>query len=206
MSIAVYPSPTGTGIFHQRMKKEADHMANTNKVVLIPALSREGGCIDYAILRLEHVLRIRCSAQITSGMPSGTVTEGECSDSTGTEGAPAAKAGDDDDSGESDGEPARPHPPHHSKPNRRRTAKNTAPSLPQSLAAHTAQHAQPTVNLTAPPPPPAALWKLPQVLHHFPVSRATWYAGIKDGRYPSPVKLGARAVAWKSSDILALTV
>ena len=43
----------------------------------------------------------QCS--ITNGMPSGTVTGGECSESTGADGAPAAKAGDDDDGGESDG-------------------------------------------------------------------------------------------------------
>lgn len=38
-----------------------------------------------------------------------------------------------------------------------------------------------------------------------PVSRTTWWAGVKAGRYPQPVKLGARCVAWKTSDILALT-
>ncbi|WP_293779727.1 AlpA family transcriptional regulator [uncultured Oxalicibacterium sp.] len=43
--------------------------------------------------------------------------------------------------------------------------------------------------------------KLPEVLKILPVSRATFYAGIKDGRYPSPVKLGPRAVAWRLSDI-----
>ena len=43
--------------------------------------------------------------------------------------------------------------------------------------------------------------RLPQVLELVPVSRATWYAGIKEGRYPAPVKLGPRAVAWLLSDI-----
>lgn len=43
--------------------------------------------------------------------------------------------------------------------------------------------------------------KLPEVLKILPVSRATFYAGIKGGRYPSPVKLGPRAVAWRLSDI-----
>lgn len=37
-----------------------------------------------------------------------------------------------------------------------------------------------------------------------PVSRSTWYAGIKSGRYPKPIKLGARAVAWRASDIAEL--
>lgn len=43
--------------------------------------------------------------------------------------------------------------------------------------------------------------KLPQVLELVPVSRATWYAGVKDGRYPAPIKLGPRAVAWLLADI-----
>lgn len=37
-----------------------------------------------------------------------------------------------------------------------------------------------------------------------PVCRATWYSGLKSGRYPQPVKLGARAVAWRGRDILAV--
>lgn len=37
-----------------------------------------------------------------------------------------------------------------------------------------------------------------------PVSRSTWWAGVKSGRYPRPVRLGARAVAWRASDIAAL--
>lgn len=37
-----------------------------------------------------------------------------------------------------------------------------------------------------------------------PVSRTTWYQGIKDGRYPKPVKLSARIAAWRVEDIRAL--
>jgi len=37
-----------------------------------------------------------------------------------------------------------------------------------------------------------------------PVSKSEWYAGIKTGKYPKPIKLGARASAWKVSDILAV--
>jgi len=46
--------------------------------------------------------------------------------------------------------------------------------------------------------------RLPQVLELVPVSRATWYAGVKNGRYPAPTKIGARAVAWLLIDIEAL--
>jgi prophage regulatory protein len=37
-----------------------------------------------------------------------------------------------------------------------------------------------------------------------PVSRSTWWAGVKDGRFPKPVKLGARITAWRVEDIRAL--
>ena len=37
-----------------------------------------------------------------------------------------------------------------------------------------------------------------------PVSKSTWWAGIKDGRFPQPVKLGPRITAWRVADIRAL--
>ena len=37
-----------------------------------------------------------------------------------------------------------------------------------------------------------------------PVSRSTWYAGVASGRFPKPVHLGARTVAWRIIDIRAL--
>ena len=50
----------------------------------------------------------------------------------------------------------------------------------------------------------AALWRLPTVLAHYPVSRAHWLAGVRDGRFPAPVRLSARCVAWRASDVLSL--
>lgn len=50
----------------------------------------------------------------------------------------------------------------------------------------------------------SALWKLPAVLQKFPVSRSAWLAGVKAGRYPAPVRLSARSVAWRADDIRAL--
>lgn len=38
----------------------------------------------------------------------------------------------------------------------------------------------------------------------FPVSRSTWWAGVKSGRYPKPVKLGERITAWRVEHIRAL--
>jgi len=46
-----------------------------------------------------------------------------------------------------------------------------------------------------------SLVKLPQVLSRVPVSRSGWYAGVREGRYPQPVKLGRRSVFWRSSEI-----
>lgn len=46
--------------------------------------------------------------------------------------------------------------------------------------------------------------RLPVVLAHFPVKKSTWWAGVKSGRFPQPVKLGPRMTAWKVEDIRAL--
>ena len=37
-----------------------------------------------------------------------------------------------------------------------------------------------------------------------PVSKSTWWAGVKDGRFPKPVKLGSRITVWRVEDIRAL--
>jgi|UniRef100_UPI0040555C95 prophage regulatory protein len=37
-----------------------------------------------------------------------------------------------------------------------------------------------------------------------PVKKSTWWAGVKSGIYPQPVKLSARTTAWRVSDILEL--
>lgn len=49
-----------------------------------------------------------------------------------------------------------------------------------------------------------ALLRLSQVLELIPVSRSSWWAGCKSGRFPQPVKLGPRTTAWKAADIAAL--
>ncbi len=37
-----------------------------------------------------------------------------------------------------------------------------------------------------------------------PVSKSTWWQGVKDGRFPKPVKLGARITVWRAEDIRRL--
>ena len=49
-------------------------------------------------------------------------------------------------------------------------------------------------NPKASPPIPAII----------PVSKSSWWAGVKDGRYPKSVKLSARTTAWRVEDIRAL--
>jgi predicted DNA-binding transcriptional regulator AlpA len=44
-------------------------------------------------------------------------------------------------------------------------------------------------------------YRLPAVLTKIPVSRSSWWQGIKDGRYPAGVKIGPRTTAWLQSDI-----
>ncbi|MGD7036362.1 helix-turn-helix transcriptional regulator [Methylotuvimicrobium buryatense] len=37
-----------------------------------------------------------------------------------------------------------------------------------------------------------------------PVSRTTWWRGVKSGRYPAGVKLSTRTTAWRAEDIRKL--
>ena len=37
-----------------------------------------------------------------------------------------------------------------------------------------------------------------------PVSKSSWWAGCKSGKYPKPLKLGARTTVWRVEDIRAL--
>lgn len=46
--------------------------------------------------------------------------------------------------------------------------------------------------------------RLPVVLKVYPVSKSTWWAGIKSGKYPAGIKLSERVTAWKVEDIRAL--
>ena len=43
--------------------------------------------------------------------------------------------------------------------------------------------------------------RLKEVLEIIPVSKSTWWAGIKTGRFPKPVKLSDRVTVWKLQDI-----
>jgi predicted DNA-binding transcriptional regulator AlpA len=74
------------------------------------------------------------------------------------------------------------------------TEKATAPLLPESGFLRLAQ----IIGRSAGKGRPA----LPPII---PVSRSTWWAGVKSGRYPPPTHvLGPRITAWRVEDVRSL--
>ncbi|WP_421928806.1 helix-turn-helix transcriptional regulator [Neoaquamicrobium sediminum] len=37
-----------------------------------------------------------------------------------------------------------------------------------------------------------------------PISKSSWFSGVKEGRYPAPVRIGRRSAAYRTQDILEL--
>lgn len=60
-----------------------------------------------------------------------------------------------------------------------------------------------TASLTICTPPAPRLLCLPDVLERFPVSRSVWFAGVRSGKFPAPVKIG-RLSFWRESSLSAL--
>ena len=52
--------------------------------------------------------------------------------------------------------------------------------------------------------PETGFVRLSQVLQFIPISKSSWWAGVKSGRYPSAVKLSERCTCWRVEDIRAL--
>lgn len=52
--------------------------------------------------------------------------------------------------------------------------------------------------------PDTGFVRLPQVLSVYPIGKSTWWAGVKTGRFPQPVKLGPKTTAWRVEDIRQL--
>lgn len=67
---------------------------------------------------------------------------------------------------------------------------------------HTEKNRRP--HSPSPSLPEIGYLRLPQVLSLIPVSKSTWWVGVRTGRYPQPVKLGPRITAWRVEDIRAL--
>lgn len=49
--------------------------------------------------------------------------------------------------------------------------------------------------------PATGFVRLPQILSVIPVSKSTWWAGVRSGRYPKGVALSERTTAWRAEDI-----
>ena len=57
---------------------------------------------------------------------------------------------------------------------------------------------------SAPTLPEVGFLRLSDVLKLIPIAKTAWYAGVKEGRFPAPVKLTKRASGYRVGDIRAL--
>lgn len=60
------------------------------------------------------------------------------------------------------------------------------------------------MNKSAPTLPETGFVRLQTVLRIFPVGRSSWWAGVREGKYPASVKLSPRCTAWRAEDIRSL--
>lgn len=51
---------------------------------------------------------------------------------------------------------------------------------------------------------PTRLIRLNEVLFLLPISKSTWWKGVREKRYPQPVKLGNRITCWRLDEIVPL--
>lgn len=124
----------------------------------------------------------KCPARKHSKVTAAEQSSNKASNSVCTTSSGDANGqGDDDDGGGGDSDPDGP-----------------CPIATRSFTHHNNR------SVTTTPPSTAGLLRLPQVLKIFPVSKSTWWSGVKTGRYPAPVKPSRRTTAWRHSDILDL--
>lgn len=45
--------------------------------------------------------------------------------------------------------------------------------------------------------------RLPQILAHIPIGKSSWWAGVRSGKYPAPVRPSpfGRVTVWRAEDI-----
>ena len=67
------------------------------------------------------------------------------------------------------------------------------------MSQHTGGHMQNNIEIHI-----TGFLRLPEILKLFPVGKSTWWAGVKTGKYPQPVKLGENTTAWRAEDIKSL--
>jgi len=52
--------------------------------------------------------------------------------------------------------------------------------------------------------PETGFLRINEVLKYYPVGKSTFWAGVKEGKFPKPVKLSPRCTAWRAEDIRQL--
>lgn len=56
---------------------------------------------------------------------------------------------------------------------------------------------------TSAPTKPEKLLRLPEVQQVCALGKTSIYAGAHDGTFPKPIRISARCVAWRESDLVA---
>lgn len=46
--------------------------------------------------------------------------------------------------------------------------------------------------------------RLPVVLRVLDIGKTTWWCGVREGKFPKPIKIGTRTARWNVRDIRAL--
>jgi predicted DNA-binding transcriptional regulator AlpA len=49
------------------------------------------------------------------------------------------------------------------------------------------------------------LLRIDEALSLTNIGKSSWWAGVKSGKFPKPIKLGERTTRWRLNDILELT-
>lgn len=176
---------------------------------------------------LANVITRRGILSISDGFPesggggaSAAITvigvDADAAGAVATGAGPDVAASDDDEGGEGDGDPdrqtrkaIRTRNPKVGADQRSSSTNKRRDGAVNQMTSNLRADAQPNATnpagaLPSPQNPDIALWRLPTVLAHVPVTRSHWWAGVAEGRYPAPVKLSKRCVAWRSADIRAL--
>ena len=52
--------------------------------------------------------------------------------------------------------------------------------------------------------PEVGFIRLKVILNIIPISKSSWWQGIREGKYPQPIKLGPNTTFWRVEDIRAL--
>lgn len=172
--------------------------------------------LDYAMAvivgRDKSIAAIKTNPSITNDMPES----GGGGESAGVTDGPEVAASDDDGDSD-DGDPDRrsrkalqtSNPKvgadkRSSLTNKRRDGAVYKMTSPHNAETRVKTTTPAGTSPNTPQNPDIALWRLPTVLAHIPVSKSGWWAGVASGRYPKPVKLSTRCVAWRSQDIANL--